>query len=154
MVVTGATTYFPAQARAIMKKNTPEACLVVVSCIVGFARRSPTKQRRLGTFGRAAGNARPCGVIAYMVAPRRNEISVRIALETDRAGVIRLVLREDILLLSIGLDGLSGCAVLPAGDRARDECQARVHNEGRADHLWWTRPLRTGSLLRNTSATS
>jgi putative ABC transport system permease protein len=43
------------------------------------------------------------GVIAYMVARRRNEIGVRIALGADRARVIRLVLREAILLLGAGL---------------------------------------------------
>ena len=43
------------------------------------------------------------GVIAYMVARRRNEIGVRIALGADRAHIIRLVLREAILLLGIGL---------------------------------------------------
>src|SRR5262249_10022337 len=43
------------------------------------------------------------GVISYMVARRRNEIGVRIALGADRGRVIRLVLRETILLLSVGL---------------------------------------------------
>ncbi|MBN9662213.1 MAG: ABC transporter permease [Acidobacteria bacterium] len=43
------------------------------------------------------------GVIAYMVARRRNEIGVRIALGADRMNVIRLVLREAFLLLGIGL---------------------------------------------------
>ena len=43
------------------------------------------------------------GVIAYMVARRRNEIGVRIALGADRTHVITLVLREAVLLLAVGL---------------------------------------------------
>jgi predicted permease len=43
------------------------------------------------------------GVISYMVARRRNEIGVRIALGADRGRIVRMVLRETILLLGFGL---------------------------------------------------
>jgi len=42
-------------------------------------------------------------VVAYMVVARRNEIGVRMALGADRGSVIRLVMREAVLLLAAGL---------------------------------------------------
>ncbi len=62
--------------------------------------------RLSGGFGLLAGLLATMGlygVIAYTVARRRNEIGVRIALGADRRRVIRLVLREAMLLLGIGL---------------------------------------------------
>lgn len=59
-----------------------------------------------GTFGLLAGSLSVMGlygVIAYMVARRRNEIGVRIALGASRGRVIQLVLKEAALLLAIGL---------------------------------------------------
>ena len=59
-----------------------------------------------GAFGVLAGSLAVLGlygVIAYMVARRRNEIGVRIALGAGRGRVIRLVLKEAALLLAIGL---------------------------------------------------
>ena len=43
------------------------------------------------------------GVISYMVARRRNEIGVRVALGADRGKVIRMVLGEAAALLAVGL---------------------------------------------------
>jgi putative ABC transport system permease protein len=43
------------------------------------------------------------GVISYMVARRRNEIGIRMSLGADRRSIIALVLRESLMLLSIGL---------------------------------------------------
>lgn len=43
------------------------------------------------------------GVISYMVAKRRNEIGVRMALGADRGSVVRLVLHEAGILLGAGL---------------------------------------------------
>jgi predicted permease len=59
-----------------------------------------------GAFGVLAGALAVLGlygVIAYMVARRRNEIGVRMALGAGRGRVIRLVLKEAAMLLAIGL---------------------------------------------------
>jgi putative ABC transport system permease protein len=59
-----------------------------------------------GAFGLLAGSLAVLGlygVIAYMVARRRNEIGVRVALGASRRQVIGLVLREAALLLALGL---------------------------------------------------
>jgi putative ABC transport system permease protein len=66
-----------------------------------------------GAFGLLAGSLAVLGlygVISYMVARRRNEIGVRVALGASRGQVIGLVLREAVLLLALGLTVGTGLA--------------------------------------------
>jgi ABC-type antimicrobial peptide transport system permease subunit len=43
------------------------------------------------------------GVMSYMIARRRKEIGVRMALGADRRRVVQLILKEALLLLAVGL---------------------------------------------------
>jgi predicted permease len=57
------------------------------------------------------------GVVSYMVARRRNEIGVRMALGANRNNILRMVLREASILLGVGLVIGTGLA-LAAGTAA------------------------------------
>jgi putative ABC transport system permease protein len=81
------------------------------------------------------------GVIAYMVARRRNEIGVRIALGASRGRVIALVLREAILLLAVGLTlgrasrvGWASCGVVGLRYETARSFDARWSARPAGDH--------------------
>jgi putative ABC transport system permease protein len=74
-----------------------------------------------GFFGLLAGVLATIGlygVISYMVARRRNEIGIRIALGAGRKAVIGLILREAALLLGVGL-AIGTAVAAAAGTTAR-----------------------------------
>lgn len=56
------------------------------------------------------------GVISYMVARRRNEIAIRMAMGAGRESIVKLVMREAAVLLTAGL--IIGAVVALAGGKA------------------------------------
>jgi ABC-type antimicrobial peptide transport system permease subunit len=60
------------------------------------------------------------GVISFLVARRRNEIGIRLALGAERGQVVGMVMREAGRLLLIGMVVAPRCRWLP--DAARDRC--------------------------------
>jgi predicted permease len=70
-----------------------------------------------GFFGALAGVLAVIGlygVISYMVARRTNEIGIRMALGASGGGILRLILREALVLLGIGLVVGAGLALAAA----------------------------------------
>ncbi len=57
------------------------------------------------------------GIISYMVIRRRNEIGIRMAMGAGRMRILRMILREAMVLLAVGL-AIGGILVLAAGGAA------------------------------------
>jgi putative ABC transport system permease protein len=51
-------------------------------------------------------------VLVYLIAQRRREIGIRVALRSTQAGVVNLVLWEGFVLVGIGLLGVAGAVSL------------------------------------------
>ncbi len=97
--------------------------LIKFETLASHVEKSLLRERLMATlsgfFGALAGLLATIGlygVMSYMVARRRNEIGIRIALGADRALVIRMVLREALALLGAGV--LVGLALAAAAARA------------------------------------
>ena len=53
------------------------------------------------------------GVLSYMIAERRREIGIRMALGADRSNVLALVMKQGLLLTTVGIGaGLAGAFAL------------------------------------------
>jgi ABC-type antimicrobial peptide transport system permease subunit len=79
------------------------------------------------------------GIISCMVVQRRNEIGVRIALGASKANILRMILREALVLLGGGL--IAGTTLAAAAGRT---AQAMLFGVKPTD--WRTLALAIGSL--------
>lgn len=108
---------FYRKATAAVAEIHPEAGVdftVLTTQIQNSLMRDRLMATLAGAFGLLAGVLAVLGlygVIAYMVARRRNEIGVRIALGASCTRVVGLVLREATVLLAVGLTIGVGLAV-------------------------------------------
>jgi predicted permease len=104
----GTSPLRPEVARAIVSVN-PQAS-VKFDTITSHIQRRLLPERLMATvsgfFGALAGIIAAIGlygVMSYLVARRRNEIGIRMALGADRAAVVKMVLRESGMLLGAGV---------------------------------------------------
>jgi ABC-type antimicrobial peptide transport system permease subunit len=83
----------------------------------------------MGLMGLALAIVGLYGLVAYAVSRRTREIGIRMAIGADRAVVLRMILRQGLLLASVGLvvglavsvgAGRAMRALFPSGNNERD----------------------------------
>jgi putative ABC transport system permease protein len=86
------------------------AIIVQFTTLPSMVRNSLVRERLMATLSGFFGGLAALiatiglyGVMSYMVARRRNEIGIRIALGADRRAVVRMVMREAGVLLAVGV---------------------------------------------------
>jgi predicted permease len=88
----------------------------------------------IGVFGLVLAAIGLAGVTAYAVARRRKEIGIRMALGSTKGQVLRLVLREGIVLVAVGtVLGLLGAIVMSRGLSALTDIFTQAFQTGASD---------------------
>jgi predicted permease len=87
----------------------------------------------LGLLGLTLAMVGVYGVISYSTAQRAHEIGIRMALGAQRSEILRLILRQGVLIVAVGL--VAGCAASLIGARLTAKLLVGV---GPADPLTYT----------------